>query len=169
MAQAGVLKPDDRVELIEGEIIKMSPIGSSHAACVSRLDRLLQRAISGKALVWIQNPVRLSDFSEPVPDVALLEPRADFYASRHPQPEDVMLLIEVGASSIRSDRNIKTHLYGRAAIPEVWLVDLQHNTVEVYFDLADGAYRETVKYQPGEVVTSATIPDLRLKVSDIVG
>lgn len=169
MARAGVLKPDDRVELIEGDIIRMSPIGSSHAACVSRLNHLLQSAILKRAIVWVQNPIRLDNFSEPVPDLALLKPRPDFYAKRHPAPKDVLLVIEVGVTSVLSDRNIKTQLYARAGIPEVWLVDLPRKIIEVYFDLADGVYRESLKFKRKEVVASATIPDLRLKVNDIVG
>src|SRR5216684_564312 len=116
MAKAGVLKPDDRVELIEGEIVKMSPIGSPHAACVCRLYESLPNVVKGRALVWVQNPVRLNDFSEPVPDIALLKPRKDYYAARHPTPADVLLIIEVADSTLLTDRNIKIPLYARSGI-----------------------------------------------------
>src|SRR5712691_11672776 len=104
MAEAGILKPDDRVELIEGEIIKLSPIGSPHAACVSRLVHFLSKAIGETAILSIQNPVRLDEFSEPVPDIALLKPRKDYYAARHPTPADALLVIEVADSSLLKDR-----------------------------------------------------------------
>ena len=118
MAKAGVLKPDDRVELIEGEIIKMSSIGSPHAACVARLARFFHNMSAEKFIVWVHNPVRFSDFSEPVPDVALLKPRKDFYAARHPIPKDVLLIIEVADSTLLTDRNIKLPLYAGAGLRE---------------------------------------------------
>ena len=169
MAKAGVLKPDDRVELIEGEIIKMSPIGSPHAACVSRFASLLQTRRKLNAIVSVQNPVRLDDFSEPVPDIALLRPRNDFYAARHPKPADVLLIIEVADTSLLKDRNVKVPLYARAGIPETWLVNLPKQLIEVYFDLHNGKYRKCRKHKCGETIVSATVAGLSLKVKDILG
>jgi len=169
LAEVGVLKPDDRVELIEGEIVKMSPIGSPHAACVTRANRLFQNTFAERAVIWVQNPVRLSDFSEPVPDVALLKPREDFYAEHLPTSEDVLLIIEVSDSTILSDRNVKIPLYGRAGIPEAWLVNLPKKMIEVYCDLAKGRYRKCLKFKRGEVLISPTVPGLSLKVSEIIG
>jgi Uma2 family endonuclease len=169
MGRAGILKPDDRVELIEGDIIRMSPIGSSHAACVSRLDRLLQKANAPKATIWVQNPVRLNDFSEPVPDIAVLKPRNDFYGKRHPTPVDVLLVIEVADTTILSDRNLKGVLYAQAGIREFWLVNVRRKIIEVYFDPVDGRYRKSLEFRRREVVVSPSISALRLKVSDIVG
>ncbi|HKZ02828.1 MAG TPA: Uma2 family endonuclease, partial [Pyrinomonadaceae bacterium] len=168
MARAGVLTPDDRVELIEGEIVKMSPIGSPHAACVSRLDDLLRGFRRKKASVRIQSPIRLNDFSEPVPDVALLKPREDYYATRHPGPADVLLIIEVAETTVISDRNVKVPLYARNSIPEVWLVNLPKKLIEEYFEVADGRYLKSKKYKRGENIVSATIPGLSLRVSDIL-
>jgi len=168
MAEAGVLTPDDRVELIEGEIIKMSPIGSPHAACVARLARLLQNAVREKAIVWIQNPVRLSEFSEPVPDLALLSPRKNYYAARHPTPADALLVIEVADTTLLKDRNVKIPLYARAGIPETWLVNLPKETIEVYIDLHNGKYRKCRKYKRSEVVEHPKVKGLSLKVSDIL-
>lgn len=119
MAAAGVLSEDDRVELIEGEIIEMNPIGSRHAACVGRLTKLLERQAGDRVIVWVQNPVQVNDYSEPLPDVTLLKPRDDFYAQANPQPADVLLIIEVADSSVDYDHEIKTPLYARAGIPEV--------------------------------------------------
>ena len=169
LAGVGVLKPDDRVELIEGEIVKMSPIGSPHAACVTRGNRLFQNTFAQRAVIWVQNPVRLSDFSEPVPDVALLKPRDDFYAEHLPTGEDVLLIIEVSDSTILSDRNVKMPLYARAGIPEAWLVNLPKKMIEVYYDVTDGRYRKCLKFKRGEVLVSPTVPALSLKVSEIIG
>lgn len=169
MAQAGVLKPDDRVELIEGDIIKMSPIGSPHAACVSRLNHLWQALRKLEAIAAVQNPVRLSEFSEPVPDIALLKPRKDFYASRHPLPPDVRLIIEVGETSAVSDRVIKLPLYARAGVPEVWLINLPKKCVEVYSRAASGGYQTMAKYKRGEIVHSDTIPRIGIAVNEILG
>jgi Uma2 family endonuclease len=124
MAEVGILAPDARVELIDGEIIDMAPPGSSHAGTVDYLLRVLGAAAGHKAQVRVQNPVRLSQYSEPQPDLTLLRPREDFYRTRHPRAEDVLLIVEVAASSLRFDRRKKVPLYARHAVPEVWLVDL---------------------------------------------
>ncbi len=169
MAEAGVLKPDDRVELIEGEIIDMSPIGSAHAGCVAKFIHVFSRVQNLVATLWVQNPIRLSDFSEPVPDVALLKPRDDFYAERHPIPEDVLLIIEVADTTILSDRNVKIPLYARAGIPEAWLVNLPRKMIEVYCDLVNARYRKCSKLKRGDRLVSPTVPGLSLKVNDIIG
>ena len=169
MAKAGVLKPDDRVELLEGEIIKMSPIGSPHAACVARSSDALRRITKRATIIWVQNPVRLNDFSEPVPDIALLKPRKDFYAARHPTPADVLLIIEVADTTLLKDRNVKVPLYARAGIPETWLVNLPKQLIEVYSELLKGKYRKCRKFKRGETVVSTTVAGLSLKVSDVLG
>jgi Uma2 family endonuclease len=169
MAKAGILKPDDRVELIEGEIIKMSPIGSPHAACVRGFDNLLRLKLGNKALISIQSPVRLNEFSEPEPDIALLKPQNNLYKDRHPQPEDVLLIIEVADTTMLKDRNIKVPLYARAEIPEVWLVNLPKDVVEVYSSFLNGKYRKCQKFKRGEVLKSPTIRGLALIVNEILG
>src|SRR5256714_11421435 len=169
MAKAGVLKPDDRVELIEGEIIKMRPIGSPHAACVSRLNSYFHELARLKAMISIQNPVRLDDFSEPVPDVALLKRREDFYSAYHPTPEDVLLIVEVSDSTILTDLNVKVPLYARAEIPEVWLVNPPKQVIEVYSEPAEGKYQKAVTFNPGEVLASPTVANLSLRVEEIIG
>jgi len=168
LAEVGVLKPDDRVELIEGEIIRMSPIGSPHAACVAKFIKVFTAIPNLNATLWIQNPVRLNEFSEPVPDVALLKPREDFYAERHPRPNDVLLIIEVSDTTLLADRNVKMPLYARAGIPEAWLVNLPRKMIEVYFDLADGRYRKCLKFKRGETFASPTVSGLSLKVNEII-
>jgi Uma2 family endonuclease len=169
MAAAGILKPDDRVELIAGEIIKMSPIGSPHAACVSRLTRLFHNTIANEAIVSTQKPVRLDEFSEPVPDIALLKPRKDYYAARHPLPADVLLVIEVADTSLLKDRNIKVPLYASAGIPEIWLVNIPKEIIEVYCDLQKGKYRKCQKYKRGETVESHTVKGISPGVNEILG
>ncbi len=125
MAEVGILDAEARVELIDGDIIDMAPPESPHAAAVHYLNEVLMRAAEGRANVLVQNPVRLSDFSEPQPDLALLRRREDFYREQHPRPGDVLLIIEVAATSLRFDRRKKLPLYACHGIPEVWLVDLE--------------------------------------------
>src|SRR5438552_12280642 len=125
MAEAGILSEDDRVELIEGEIVQMSPIGPRHSACVDRLNALFTSRLRRRAIVRVQNPIVLSRWTEPQPDLTLLRPRADFYAERHPGPADVLLAVEVAETSGVYDRGTKLALYARARIPEVWLVDVR--------------------------------------------
>lgn len=141
MASAGILRPDDRVELIDGEIFEMSSIGPSHAGCVNRLNRLFSTMCGEACIVHVQNPVQLDPYSQPEPDLALLRPRSDFYSARHPIPEDVMLLVEVADASLAWDRGIKVPLYARAGIAETWVVDLPVGVIHRHRDPADGTYR----------------------------
>src|SRR5438105_616378 len=122
MGKAGILTEDDRVELLDGEIVEMSPIGSPHAGGVTRCMRVLTRLLGDWAVVAVQNPVRLGPLSEPQPDVAVLKPRPDLYADSHPTPKDVFLIVEVADTSATADRQVKLPLYARAGIPEVWLL-----------------------------------------------
>jgi Uma2 family endonuclease len=128
MAAAGILGPDDRVELIAGEVLDMSPIGSLHAALVAALSDYLGRLAAGRLTVWSQNPVHLSDSSEPQPDIALVKPRADYYATAHPGPADTLLIVEVAESSLPYDLGVKVPLYARHGIPEVWVIDAATRT-----------------------------------------
>ena len=169
MADAGILTPDDRVELIEGEIVEMSPIGKRHASCVDRINRLLGRLASQSAIVRVQNPVRLSDFSEPQPDVTLLRPREDFYAAGHPGPADVLLIVEVADTSTAYDRGVKVSLYARSGIPEVWLVDLTEDRIEIYANPSGGEYRDVRLASRGESVSSTAVAGLTFGVEEILG
>lgn len=130
MADAGLLAGDARVELIDGEIFDMTPIGSRHAGTVKRLAERLHQTLSGQALVSVQDPIRLGDLSEPEPDIALLRPRPDFYTNSHPEAGDVLLIIEVADSSLEYDRTRKLPLYARHGIAEAWLVDLENHRIE---------------------------------------
>jgi Uma2 family endonuclease len=156
MAEAGILTRDDRVELIDGEIIDMNPIGSPHAALVKRLNRLFARAaVEGMVLVSIQDPLRLDAFNEPHPDLMLLRPRADVYRAAHPGAADVLLLVEVSDSSLAYDRGRKLALYTKFGVPEVWIVDIARSAVEFYRQPQDGAYAST-----GRLTSGSLAPDL---------
>lgn len=168
MADAGVLHHDDRVELIDGEIIEMAPIGSRHASCVGRLTRLFAAGAGADALVWVQNPVRLDDFSEPEPDVMLLRPRPDQYAASHPGPSDVLLLVEVCDTTQVFDRTEKVPRYAAAGIAEVWLVDLDRALVEVYSEPGPAGYEPAAHAVPGEVIAPGAAPGLAVAVADIL-
>lgn len=169
MARAGILGEDDRVELIEGEIIEMSPIGRSHAACVDRLNQFFVRRVGDAAIVRIQGPVRLSQQAEPQPDVALLRPRPDFYALGHPTPFDVLLLVEVAETSSRFDRMVKMPLYAAGGIPEYWLVDLDEETVTVFRDPGPADYGSVRVLHRGQTLTPLALPDVEIGVNDILG
>jgi Uma2 family endonuclease len=169
MAQAGILSEDDRVELIEGEIVAPSPIGSRHAACVKRLLRFFDRRIGEKALVAVQDPIRLGEHSEPQPDLVLLKPRDDFYAEAHPKPEDVLLVVEVAETSSEYDREVKVPLYARFGIDEVWLVDLEAGVAEVYRDPSQEGYRERKMLGRGEVISPKAFPEIELLVDEFLG
>ncbi len=141
MGELGILSEDDRTELIDGEIIEMAPIGSRHAGHVNRLVNLLSKAVGDRALVSVQNPIRLGDHSEPQPDLTLLAPRDDFYVSAHPTAADILLLVEVAESSLDFDRGAKIPLYAAFGVPVVWLLNLQERAVEVYERPDDDGYQ----------------------------
>jgi Uma2 family endonuclease len=169
MAQAGILSEDDRVELIEGEIVQMAAIGSRHAACVNRLNQLFSTRVTGRAIVSIQNPVRLSDVSEPQPDLALLRPRPDFYVAAHPAPHDILLVVEVADTSAGIDRAAKMPLYARAGIPEAWLADLQDARLEVHRQPTPQGYQQVQHLGRGASLAPEAFPDLTLAADDILG
>ncbi|GIX47759.1 MAG: hypothetical protein KatS3mg131_1970 [Candidatus Tectimicrobiota bacterium] len=157
------------MELIEGEIVEMAPVGSRHAGQVNRLNRLLSRLVGERAIVSVQNPVRLGEHSEPQPDLALLKPREDFYAAAHPGPEDVLLVVEVAETSADYDREIKVPLYARFGIPEVWLVDLAAAQVEVYRQPAPQGYQAVQTLRRGDTLVPLLLPELSLAVEAVLG
>jgi Uma2 family endonuclease len=169
MGRAGIFGDYTRLELLEGEIYEMSPIGSYHAACVDLLITLLTEWAQRKFIVRGQNPIRLNDFSEPQPDIALLRWRDDFYKQGHPKPDDVLLLIEVADSTVETDRSYKVPLYAKAGIAEVWLVNLPEEQVELIASPVNGAYQIATTCKRGDTAQSEVIKDLSLNVSDILG
>jgi Uma2 family endonuclease len=169
MAEAGILTENDHVELIEGEIVEMSPAGSRHASCVKRLTNTLVKRIGHLALISVQDPIDLDEYSEPEPDLALLRPREDFYSNGHPTPRDVLLVIEVADSSEKYDREIKVPLYARAGIPETWVASLLTNVIHQYAQPVNGVYQIHNEFKRGESLTSVRVPELRLTVDEILG
>ena len=169
MAKAGVLKADERTELIQGEVLTMSPIGVRRAFVVDRLTKFLSEALAGRAHLRVQGPIRLGKHSEPVPDLAILKPSADDYASRHPGPLDVLFLIEVMDATAVFDRGDKRRLYARPGIPELWLVDVNEEWIEVHLRPRKREYLEMRTFERGETLASVAFPDVRLEVDRILG
>jgi Uma2 family endonuclease len=169
MGQFGIFSEDDRVELVCGEIIDMAPIGEHHAACVGFLTQLITLRLRRNVIVWVQNPLRLDNHSEPQPDIAVLKPRADFYRWSKPTPEDVLVVIEVSDSTLELDRKVKMPLYAGAGIPEAWLVNLPEEHIEVYSDPAGGEYQTARSYTRGQKLQSHTLAALRVSVAKVLG
>jgi Uma2 family endonuclease len=169
MGEAGILAKDARLELIEGAIYERSPIGSPHAACVDALVFLLSRLVQRDFIIRAQSPIRLNDFSEPQPDVALLRWRDDFYRHEHPCPADVPLIIEVADTTVETDRTIKLPLHAQAGINEVWLINLPDERIELYAAPIGSAYQTSQQFQRGTDVKAQTIPKLSVNVGDILG
>jgi Uma2 family endonuclease len=167
MGGAGIFHEDSRVELIEGEIIDMAPIGSNHAGIVSYLTRQFGLAVGERAIVWPQNPIVLDKHSEPQPDMVLLAPRNDFYRNAHPRPADVLLIVEVSDSTLRYDRRIKIPLYARHGIPEVWLVDVEHEELSLFRKPAKGHYQDVIGPAPLGVTTPDQLPEVAVDLSGL--
>ena len=168
MGEAGILGEDDRVELINGEILAMTPIGPKHAHCVRRLNALLTSRVGTSAIVDVQNPVVLGEHSEVQPDVVLLRPRPDFYSDSHPGPQDVLVVIEVADSSADYDRTVKVPQYARAGILEVWVIDLAARVIEVYRRPAGHEYTEHRTVGPGSSLQLPGPVDRPVATDDIL-
>jgi Uma2 family endonuclease len=168
MGEAGVFEGHERVELIEGEIVEMAPIGDRHAGTTNELNELLVAAARGRAVVAVGNPIRLDRYNEPQPDFALLRLRPDRYRGATPTPADTLLLIEVAESSLRYDRKVKLPLYARHGVPELWIVDLEGGTVEVCREPRGDGYAAISRVAPGEVLEPALLPGVRIAVADII-
>lgn len=169
MAQTGILKPGVRVELIDGEIIEMSPIGSRHMATVNRLMTFLVPRLLGTAIVQVQGPIALGDNGEPEPDLVLRRFRDDFYATAPPTKEATLLVVEVADTSEGYDRRTKGPLYARYGIPELWIVDLNRNRVTRHLDPTPCGYGTTRVFRRGESLSPLAFPNLTIAVDDILG
>ncbi len=169
MGESGVLAPESRVELIEGEVIDMAPMGSRHAAAVRMLNQRLVRACGNRAIVSCQLPLRLSAASEPEPDLMLLVPRADFYAEHHPVAADVLLLIEVADTSLAYDRDVKLPLYARHGVAEVWLVDLENHRVQFFSRPVGEGYRDISVSEIPRAASAAALPGVPLDLTGLFG
>jgi Uma2 family endonuclease len=167
---AGILAEEERVELIYGEILEISPIGNRHAACLRRLLRVLTPALGPDLMLDVQNPIHLpKEKSEPQPDLILLRSREDGYAVRPLAAEDILLLIEIADRSLAFDRDVKVPLYARSGIPEVWLVDLAGGSIAVHRSPGENGYLDVQSLGPGETLAPAGLPGTRLSVGAILG
>jgi Uma2 family endonuclease len=168
MAQVGILTPYDRVELIEGEIIRMSPIGTRHAGCVNRISESFMLNFHGRAVVTVQNPAHLNQYNEPQPDILLLKPREDYYSSMHPSAEDTLLLLEVADTSLAFDLKVKIPVYAAMGVPEVWIADLTKNVVRIFRHPEAGQYQTVLTSSPGETLSVLAFPDTAFNVGDLI-
>lgn len=168
MDRTGLLEPDARVELIEGEVVPMPPIGSRRGSTGGFLDHLLDHALADRALVRGQLPVRLDNLSEAVPDIAVVKNRADRYMRSHPTAADALLIVEVSNSTLRYDTNVKVPLYARHGIPEVWIVDLKNGQFRTYRSPSEGRYRDTASTAtPGRTAVPG-VPEVIVDLSELL-
>ena len=168
MAEAGILKPDERVELIEGEIVVMPPIGPEHADDVDQFNAVFASYAPGRFRIRIQNPVHLDSGSEPQPDAMLLRLRPEGYRAAHPTPADVLLVIEVADSTLAFDRDVKAHLYGRNGIPETWVRNLPEDCIERFTQPGPEGYAQHTVHHRGDTITPVSFPDLELAVAELL-
>ncbi len=168
MVRAGILREDERVELIEGEILVMAPMGPSHIGGVTRYARVFIGLAGNLFTVLIQATVRLSEQSAPEPDLALVKFREDDYSFAHAVPDDVLLIVEVADSSLAYDRDVKAHIYGQAAIPETWVLNLSGDCLERFTEPGPDGYAQHTTLQRGDKVTPVSLPDMELAVEDLL-
>jgi Uma2 family endonuclease len=168
MGEAGILGPEERLELLDGEIIEMSAMGHRHSVCVSRATTFLIRALGDRGVLRPQLPLRLTDWTEPQPDIVVLKPRADFYAKKKPTAQDALLVIEISDSTLTLDRNIKLPKYAAAGIQEVWIGDLVHDVLLVYRNPSGKIYKTAVQFRSGDVVSALSLPDTALQVDELL-
>jgi Uma2 family endonuclease len=169
MAEAGILNHRDKLELIQGEILHMSPIGSKHQATVDKLTRLFNRLlVEDEAIVRAQGPIQIKDWSEPEPDLMLLKFRSDFYENQHPQPKDTLLLIEVADSSYDYDKETKCTLYAQAKIKEYWIVNLHAKQIEIHLSPKDGIYKKILIAKSADVISCSSFPSHSIPVKKIL-
>ncbi len=168
MGEVGILCADERVELIDGEVVKRMTIGPRHNACVSSATRALVRAAGDAAIVLPQGSVRLDLYNEPEPDLVLLRPRDDFYASRHAGPADILLVVEIAASSIEYDQKVKARIYAESGVPEYWLADLNTNLVSRYSVPEGGVFRTAEPYRRGESIAPKLLPACVISVDALL-
>lgn len=169
MGETGILHPELRVELLDGRIYEMAPIGSPHAACVKRLTRLFTQALGTRVIVAVQDPVQIARYNLPLPDLTLLRPQDDFYEAAHPRPEDVLLLVEVADTTLLYDRKIKMPVYGRAGIVESWLVDVNKRRIEIFrTPSVELGYEAATVTNIGGLLSPLSFPDLTISADEIL-
>jgi Uma2 family endonuclease len=168
MARSHIFQPEEKLELIEGEILQMSPVGLKHAKTVKLLNHLLTYQLYNQAIIGVQDPIQLDDFSEPQPDLSILKIQADFYELEIPKSKDIYWLIEVSDSTIKYDRDTKIPLYAANNIPEVWVVNLNDHLLEIYRQPENNHYQKYQKFTPNQTVSPLAFPDLIINLSEIL-
>lgn len=168
MGEVGLFKEDDRVELIDGELIRMNPIGFGHGGKVKLLNHLFGRLLDERGIVSVQDPVQFRPRGQPQPDIMVLRPRADYYSTSHPVAADVLLMIEVADSSLAYDRETKAAIYAQAGIADYWIVNLVDSQIIVLRQPVDGAYQSVQTLVSGDVVQPLAFPDIAISVSEIL-
>jgi Uma2 family endonuclease len=169
MVDAGILSERDRVELIEGEIVEMSPIGRRHAACVNRANELFISSLKRRAIVSVQNPLRLNQYNEPQPDIVVMKRRDDYYASKHHTPEDTLFVVEVSDTTLRYDTKIKLPLYAATGVPELWIENLKEDVLLVCRDPAGKNYNTQLTLSRGDIISPLAFPGVSFKIEDLLG
>jgi Uma2 family endonuclease len=169
MAEAGIIGPEERTELIDGEIIQKSPPGNRHVACVNRANTTFVEAFRQRAIVSVQNPLRLNIYNEPQPDIVVLQPRSDFYESIRFSPEHVFFVVEISDTSPAFDRKVKLARYAEFGVPEVWIEDLKHDLLLVFRELEGKSYKSSLSLRRGDSVSPIAFPDVVLKVEQLLG
>ena len=167
MGEAHILSEDDRVELIEGELINMAPIGSMHAGYVTRLLRLFMQRVGDQAVVFVQNPIQLPPRNEPLPDITLLRPRPDDYTTGLPGPSDVLLVVEISDTTLAYDRDAKMPIYARHGIPEAWVIDVNAKQVMVFLDPGQTGYQRVLTLGQDATITLARLPSIFIHLADL--
>jgi Uma2 family endonuclease len=168
MANAGILSEDDRVELIRGEVVRMSPIGPRHNAAVRRATHALVKIVDNRAIVSVQGSIQLDEYDEPQPDIVLLRPRDDFYASRHANPADTLLIVEMADSSLEYDQTVKMSLYAETGVPEYWIANIQNDRLLVFQDPHENTYRVIRELQRGDALAPQRLPECRIPVDALL-
>jgi Uma2 family endonuclease len=168
MEDAGILSGRERLELIYGEILVKAVAGPPHNASVARATREMVRLTGDRAIVFIQSSVRLNDWNEPEPDVVLLRPKQDFYASKHPGAEDILLTAEVSDSSLRFDLGTKARLYAETGVLEYWIVDIPNDCLLAYSDIHEGTYRTIRQYRRGDSIAPLLLPDCVIAIDNLL-
>ena len=168
MVKVGILPEESGWELINGEIIHHMTVGSKHAGTVNKVNLILNRSVADKYIVAVQNPIRIDADNEPEPDISVLKMREDFYAESHPEPVDILLVIEVSVSTVDFDREIKRKLYAQAGIGEYWLIDVEKGLIESYTKPKNGEYFEKKIYERDKSIRSKQVGNLELNVSEII-
>lgn len=168
MAEAGILAPDERIELIEGQLFQMAPKGTLHSATITRIKRMLEARLGDRALLRFQDPVRLSNDSEPEPDVAVVQVHPLDYEDHHPEPEEIYWVIEVSDRTLKRDRELKVPAYARSGVAECWVLDLKTSQLYVYCQPSSNGYLSEQVNSASDFVVPSAFPDCQFLVSDFL-